>query len=960
MDAERYQKIDQLVDAALELEAGKRAAFLDQACLGDSDLRREVDSLIQACLKAENFIEKPAMEFAARSLAQDSGLSFTGKIIRRYEISTLIGVGGMGEVYLAHDQQMHRKVALKLLPAEFTKSPDRVVRFQRESRAASSLNHPNILTIYEIGEERGIHFIASEYIEGDTLRRKMNRGAPGLKEVLEIAEQMASALMAAHTAGIVHRDIKPENIMIRHDGYVKVLDFGLAKLTEASDSSQSGAEQITQSGAVLGTINYMSPEQARGEEIDSRTDIFSLGVVLYEMVTGVNPFKGNSIAETFDAILNRAPAAIANYRADLPVELNRIINRSLEKDRDLRYQTAADFRVELKRLERDIDSSPTVVAVAPPFAGPWYAVRKLMNFKTALITVVLLAVATISWLLMAQPNPDPARKSEAPVIRNAFAVTEAAGEELFPSLAPDAKVVIYVKKGASDKLDIYQQRVGGKNADNLTADSPEDDTQPAYSPNGERIAFRSERDGGGIFIMGASGESARRLTSFGYNPAWSPDGKQIVCATQSAVDAILRGNPQSQLWAIEVATQNKRLITEGDAVQPSWSPHAHRIAYWNKHKGGQRDVWTISTTQADPVQVTDDAAEDWNPIWSPDGNYLYFVSTRGGYMNVWRVRIDEQSGKVLSEPEPVTLPASSAQHICLSRDGTRIVYTQAFTRRNIQKLEFDPINEKVAGQPVWVTQGTRSVTSPRLSPDGEWFVHDSIGDQQYDIFVMKKDGTGERNLTQDEYKDISPQWSPDGERIAFHSDRSGTYQIWTIKPDGSELKQITFSATSVIYPVWSPDGLHMAYSGSDYTHSHIIDLSKPWHEQMPQLLPPMVEPDTSFIAVMWSADGKKLVGPGIETSSKKNKGIYVYWIESQKFEKLTGFGTTAFWLRDSRRILITNQNKLFIADSHTKKWRELFSADPIQVNNFKISDDDRMIYYTSNIKDADIWFATLE
>ncbi len=289
----------------------------------------------------------------------------------------------------------------------------------------------------------------------------------------------------------------------------------------------------------MGTVNYMSPEQALGQELDHRTDIFSLGVVLYEILTGTHPFKGDSIAATFDAILNRAPAPLINSIPDLPAELGRIINRSLEKDRELRYQTASDLRAELKRLRRDIDSSPAVAAERGPSYEVLRSIKRLPGLKRALIAAVMIAAVILAWLFGPRPDKETEQRPDAPVISGARPLTDAAGEELFPSLSPDGKAIIYANR-ATGNLDIYHQRVGGKNPTNLTADSPSDDTQPAYSPDGERIAFRSGRDGGGIFIMGASGESVRRLTDFGYNPSWSPDGKEIVCAMEGVVSTIGR------------------------------------------------------------------------------------------------------------------------------------------------------------------------------------------------------------------------------------------------------------------------------------------------------------------------------------------------------------------------------------------------------------------------------------
>ncbi|HEX5735522.1 MAG TPA: protein kinase [Blastocatellia bacterium] len=961
MKTERFRQIDNLFDEAIEREAGERLAFLDEACAGDEDLRKEVESLLRAYERVGNFIQTPAIDIAAKAMADDKSALKPGREMGPFRIVSLLGAGGMGEVYLAEDSRLGRKVALKLLPAEFTKDPERVSRFEREARSASTLNHPNIITIYEIGKVDDTHFIATEYIDGQTLRHRITGGRINSKESLDIGIQISSALAEAHAAGIVHRDIKPENIMLRPDGYVKVLDFGLAKLTEhkSSEVSQESLTARTESGRVMGTVNYMSPEQALGQALDQRTDIFSLGVVLYEMVTGTHPFKSGSVAATFDAILNRAPVPLSDSDPGLHVELDRIIMRSLEKDREHRYQTASDLRAELKRLGRDTDSSLAVAAVKSSTSRRLQQIKRTVSMKQGLIALVILAVAAIAWLLVLTLSREVEQKPDTPIISSALPVTDAAGEECFPNLSPDGKSLVYVSE-ASGNLDIYHLRVGGKNSVNLTSDSVSDDTHPAYSPDGELIAFRSEREGGGIFIMGASGESVRRLTDFGYNPSWSPDGKQIVCAIEGVASSAVRFVPKSQLWAVDVATHNKRLITEGDGVQPAWSPHGHRIAYWNRHTGGQRDIWTISANKAVPIQVTDDAFEDWNPTWSPDGKYLFFVSTRGGNMNVWRVAIEEQTGKVLGEPEPVTLPSSSAQHICLSRDGQRMAYVQRLAKVNIQKLEFNPLNEMVSGSPAWVTEGAKHITDPKLSPDGEWFTHDAYGDRQSDIFVIKKDGTGQRNLTQDAYKDLSPEWSPDGKQIAFYSDRSGTYQIWTIKPDGSGLQQLTFAPDpGAVYPVWSPDGSRLAYSVYS-SHSYIIDLNKPWHEQTPQPVAPMDDPYGIFVAYSWSPDGQKLVGTSADSRIRKLTAIHVYWLDSQKYEKVTDFGDAPQWLSDGRRFIFAHQNKVYIVDTQTKKPRALFPLAPHDVSEFKISKDDRMIYYSITTKEADIWLATLE
>ncbi len=367
MTPERYQQVGQLCLDALRLEPDRRATFLDQACADSPSLRRQVESLLAYQQQAENFIELPALEVAARIIAGQQPSVLIGQQIGHYRVLSLLGAGGMGEVYLAQDERLSRKVALKLLPAQFTQDPDRVARFEREARTASSLNHPNVLTIYDIGQVDGRQFIVSEYIEGQTLRHRIGARMK-LPEILDVAIQAASALAAAHEAKIVHRDIKPENIMVRRDGYIKVLDFGLAKLTEmlvpeqvsVADPESSSQKMITtNTGMVMGTVAYMSPEQALGQGVDQRTDIYSLGVVLYEMIAGVKPFTGNTPAAAFDAILHHVPVPLASLNPAVSAELERIINRALEKDREMRHQTASDLRAELKRLQRELDSGST-------------------------------------------------------------------------------------------------------------------------------------------------------------------------------------------------------------------------------------------------------------------------------------------------------------------------------------------------------------------------------------------------------------------------------------------------------------------------------------------------------------------------------------------------------------------------------------------------------------------------
>jgi Tol biopolymer transport system component len=496
---------------------------------------------------------------------------------------------------------------------------------------------------------------------------------------------------------------------------------------------------------------------------------------------------------------------------------------------------------------------------------------------------------------------------------------------------------------------------------NLTEDSPVDDTQPAFSPDGESIAFRSEREGGGIFLMGATGESVRRLTDFGYNPAWSPDGEEIVLAT-----ATVGNRPNklsvSKLWSLNLTSGARRLVTEDDAAQPCWSPNGSRIGYWTLlGESSQRDIWTIPAKGGDAVPVTEDLHVDWNPVWSPDGTHLYFSSDRGGSMNLWRVPIDEESGRVLGPPEAVTTGGSASRHhLDFSKDGMRIVYVEQAATESIWKVAFNSSSGQAEEEPIPVTKGSSSLGIGGISPDGRWLtLFGSRGQHdQDDIFIMRTDGTGLRQLTDGLYKDRGPVWSPDGTKIAFYSDRSGSYEIHTIHPDGSGLQQLTVTPDEILssHP-WSPDGLQMAYYNYTEGTSYLFDLTKPWQEQTPEPLPPFENGQERFDASSWSPDGRKIAG--FARTAAGYTGVVIYSLESQQYQRLTDFsGGRVLWLSDGHRLLFNDDGAVYLVDVESREVQEVFSFSSERVTSIALSPDNRWIFFNRQSTEADIWMLT--
>jgi Tol biopolymer transport system component len=857
----------------------------------------------------------------------------------------------MGEVYRARDTKLDRNVAVKVLPVGLANDPDALARFEREAKAVAALSHPNILAIHDLGKSDGVSYAVMELLEGQSLRDRVSEGALPRRKAIDYAVQIAQGLAAAHARGIVHRDLKPDNIFLTTEGRAKILDFGLAR-TEVLRTEGTQTPTVvgaTQPGTVMGTVGYMSPEQVRGLPADHRSDIFSFGALLYEMLSGQRAFHGGSAVETMNAILKEEPPDLSSLARALPPGLERIVQHCLEKDPEQRFQSARDIAFDLETLTGSaVGRSTPIVARGRRKISPWLGVA------------AALALAAAAFLAGRRVSLSPADTAAGVGGARFTKLTEEGGVESFPSLSPDGKTLVYVSAADGD-ADIFIRRVGGYNPVNLTADSPGDDTGPVFSLDGGRIAYSSGL--GGIFTMGATGESARRVSDIGYNPAWSPDGREIVVGSEPVRHPLSRSSSSSELWALDVGTGAKRRIPTGDAVQPAWSPHGHRIAYWGLRAGkaGQRDIWTVAARGGGtPVSVTDDAFVDWSPVWSRDGKHLYFSSDRTGTMNLWRVAIDEESGRVSGAPEPITMPAAWSGHYSFSADGRQLAFQVVDSRTDVARIAFDPGAGGVRGSPEPVLKGSREAIAFDVSPDGNWLVFQQRGTQD-DIFVAKIGGAGLRQLTDDPFRDRGPSWSPDGKRITFYSNRTGRYEIWSVRPDGSALEPITTGSNSDFwFPHWARDGGRIAASGTSGSYL-LAPIGSPEATKVERL--PQVSADEFFRVTCWSPDQTKLVGRVVGTRDGQHKGVATYTLATGRYERLpiSDIDVTLQSFRSPKflangRLIYESATGIEVYDFATQRARTILpAASGTVIREVVPSPDGRWLYLLRGADEGDVW-----
>ena len=932
MNREDYQQVKQIFQSVLDIVPDNRADYLNEKCSDNIALRREVEKLLSSY--ESGYLEQPAIEKVAEFMVGNQ--LEVGQEIGHYCIIKKIGAGGMGEVYLAEDTKLDRQVAIKILSQEFAEDNDRMRRFVREAKSASALNHPNIITIHEIGETDGAHFITTEHIEGENLRERLNGEKLSMKSVFEVSIQIASALEAAHSAGIIHRDIKPENVMIRPDGLVKVLDFGLAK--RAPQTGESAAKILlsygTEPGKMIGTVTYMSPEQLQGKTVDGRTDLWSFGIVLSEMLTGDQPFGGESKVDKIAMILMDDPPPMDK---SIPEKLQWIVTKCLAKKTDARYQTAQDLLTDLKDAKHDLEfhdklervpdqvanktqslpATPTNENQNQSTASAGYIVTQVKHHKFIYLTIAVLLFAAIGFGIYRYSGSQPINTSFDSVKITKVTNSGKVGENV--ALSRDGKWLVYsIRDG--DKASLWIKQVA----------IPESNTQivpPAavnyraftFSPDGNNLYYSVEGEPMSnctLYQMPFLGGTARKLLS-GINGgiSFSPDGKQITYGVEDLE------NDESILMVANADGSEPRELVKlkgNDEIGSSrgrWSPDGKSIAVFvGTNNPMTRQLATVSIATGEITRLeTHKFSEFGHWEWLPDGKGFIVLARERREQNnsFWQISFPSQ------EAQRITNDLNSYSSMSLAADANILATVQNAMTMNIWLV---PVADPARATPV--TSGSIMNTGPQWTPDGKLVYIRGLGGNS-DIYIVNTRGGSPKQLTSNNLNG-HPRVSSDGRYIVYVSYQGGTPSIWRMDIDGGNPKQLTTEFSN--FPSISPDGREVIYQVG-------VDTSRIWKVGIDGGQPVQLTDKESRNPV-FSPDGKQFACRWWDDPNSEPKMAIIPSTGGKPVKTLAENGQGFRWMPDGRSFVY-----LVRKDGVSNIWLQpIDGGTPKQLTNFT-SDD---------------------
>ena len=884
------------------------------------------------------------------------GMALTsGTKLGSYEILGPLGAGGMGEVYRARDTRLGREVAIKILPEAFAQDEERLARFEREAQLLAALNHPHIAGLHGLEEINGQRFLVMELVAGVTLA---SRTRIAVRDALELARQIAEGLEAAHGKGIIHRDLKPANIRVTPEGQVKVLDFGLARGEEAAASSGSDSDSPTATfhtmgGSMLGTAAYMSPEQARGRPVDKRTDIWSFGCVLYEMLSGRRAFKGETATDSIAAILEREPDW-SGLPAGTPAGIRRLLKRCLAKERKQRLHDIADARIEIEE------------AIAQP-QGEGAAAGKMDRKRLfAVAAVCVIAGALAVWAVLRRAG---AAEKAATRLVQVSRLTHDPGHSEWPTWSPDGKLVAY-SANRGGNFDIYVRRIEGGQDVNVTND-PGEDIQPAFSLDGQWIAFISTRSsrtgmvrigstfgmefrtlGGDLWMARALGGPARRLAADANAPAWHPDGKHIAYISGSEYHRSI----------LEVSTEGGGLRTVLEEKDSPWeitrvhySPNGNWVTFGTVDP---EQVMILAAGGGPARKLLDASTHEWGPL----GRRIYFLrrDNRGG-TELDMLPVDAASGEPSGKPQAVGMLTGVLTDMALGRDGRQIAVSELEGSMNLTRLPLDASGAKPAGPEEVLSEGRVIDRYPSYSPDGKHIAYssDRLGGQEIWLLDVEKRERHRLSLPGTDQGASTPYWSPDGKKLALARVKSGGQRaVWLVAVDGSAAEELIPPAEGLGYGQISPDGSRLVFSRRSGENLQLFVLDMKTRKQ--QAL--TSSPGNKWEGV-WSPDGKWIV-----YFSNAAGSIQVWRIpaEGGREEQFT-FGDDrmrhAFYSNDGRWLYVQpNHGNILRMPAGGGKPEAVthFPESGLFIEEPTLSPDGRYIVYCRSNGGSSLWVLELE